>query len=398
MISNKPKVLFYFDSPFYSGAEMQAVRNAKALVGDGTDVTICFRNSGNLGETLMQKVIGTSVSFVEFPAPSNRGGVLRRIVNNRILFLLVLVWARGVLRQSDFDVIHINNGGYPGATGARAFALASLIYSKNARIVFTVNNLAVPFNSLGRLLQFPVDKILACSKIAWVTASHAASSRLSKVLGLNGKSSSVIPNGIGTITCTCSSESEIFELPVKLQDLVVCQIGHLEQRKGQRVLIDAVNILKEQARLPLNWRFFIEGSGPMLFELSELIKKYALSQQVSLVGRVSCIYHLLDRSDVLVHPSVSNEDLPNVISEAMSMGLPVIGSDVGGIKEQISHMSTGVVLEPGDSLGFSEAIHLVLSDSEFRAKLAKEGFSKYESRFTEERAIEKYRRLYFNKE
>ena len=80
------------------------------------------------------------------------------------------------------------------------------------------------------------------------------------------------------------------------------------------------------------------------------------------------------------------------------MGLPVIGSDVGGIKEQISHLSTGVVLEPGDSLGFSEAIHLVLSDSEFRAKLAKEGFSKYESRFTEERAIEKYRRLYFKKE
>jgi glycosyltransferase involved in cell wall biosynthesis len=390
------KVLFYFDSPFYSGAEMQAVRNARFLIKSGVQVTVCFRDSGNLGLKLREKLQGEFVTFHKFPSPSIKGGKFRKVLNNRLMFLLVFFWARKILGSNNASVIHVNNGGYPGAVGSRAFALASVLYSAESRLVFSVNNLAVPYVSVSRLLQLPVDWILSKSKIHWVTASRAASSRLAQVLRLREGFVHVIPNGIGPVICTCVSGSEFYGLPGGSESLVVCQIGHLEKRKGQGVLIEAVSTLLDEGRLKENWIFVLEGEGPMKHELEAQIIELGVSQYVFLVGSVSCVHHLLKRCVVLAHPSISNEDLPNVISEAMSEGIPVIASDVGGIKDQVVPSETGFIIQPGDHYALSDALFSMLSNEALRTKLGAGAFERFKGHFTESKAIEKYRLLYFN--
>jgi glycosyltransferase involved in cell wall biosynthesis len=312
------------------------------------------------------------------------------------MFFLVFYWARSVIRENKARVIHVNNGGYPGAVGSRAFALASILYSPESRVVFSVNNLALPYSTITRLLQLPVDMLLAKSRIRWVTASSAASSRLARVLGLREDFVNVIPNGIGPLSCTCKSGSEIPELPGDSKSLVVCQIGHLEKRKGQKVLIEAVGVLRDQGRLEENWIFALEGEGPMVHDLEKQIIQEGLSKQVFIIGSVSCVYHLLKRCDVLAHPSISNEDLPNVISEAMSEGIPVVASDVGGIKDQVVPSETGFIIQPGDYHALSDALYSMLSSEALRTKLGEGALERFKGNFTESTAIDKYRLLYFN--
>jgi glycogen synthase len=83
------------------------------------------------------------------------------------------------------------------------------------------------------------------------------------------------------------------------------------------------------------------------------------------------------------------------MSEAMSLGIPVIGTDVGGITEQITNDKTRLVVKPGNSKALAEAIVKLMTSQALRSKLGKEGFEKFQAKFSEEPAIRAFMRLYF---
>jgi L-malate glycosyltransferase len=184
-------------------------------------------------------------------------------------------------------------------------------------------------------------------------------------------------------------------LSADTETLIACQIGHLEKRKGQKVLLESLSLLREQGRLPENWLFVLVGTGPTGQDLARQISNSGLAPQVRVISRAECVLHLLSESQMLIHPSISNEDLPNVISEAMSLGIPVIGTDVGGITEQITNDKTGLMVEAGDSKTLAEAISTLMSSQALRSKLGKEGLEKFQAKFSEEPAIRAYMKLYF---
>lgn len=395
MLDKNRVVMFYFDSPFFSGAEMQAVRNAQHLVRSGFPVRVCFRESGDLGEKLRDQLVGPGTNFYPWRSGAHRFGVVGRIIRNRLTFIRVFLWAINTLSKQKPAVLHINNGGYPGATGTRAFALASVLFSPKTRRLFSVNNLALDYKQPSRWLQAPIDFVLSKSDINWITASRAAATQLTKVLRLNSSKMHVVPNGISTLVCSCKDDIPTLPLLTDIDTVMACQIGHLEKRKGHRVLIEALSLLREQGQLPPNWLFILEGVGPTWEDLTRHISHAGLAPQVLLIGRANCVLHLLRQSQLLIHPSVSNEDLPNVISEAMSLGIPVIGTDVGGIPEQITNDETGLVVDPGDSKALAEAIDKLMTSQALRSKLGKEGFEKFQAKFSEKPAIQAYMRLYF---
>jgi glycosyltransferase involved in cell wall biosynthesis len=119
---------------------------------------------------------------------------------------------------------------------------------------------------------------------------------------------------------------------------------------------------------------------------------------VKLPGRVRCIFHLFLASHVLVHPSVDNDDLPNVVSEAMSLGLPVIASDIAGLPEQIIDGSSGILIKPGDYKMLSESVFKIMSSWALRDKMGSIASERYISHFSEAIALEAFRELYFSDE
>ena len=146
--------------------------------------------------------------------------------------------------------------------------------------------------------------------------------------------------------------------------------------------------------LPERWIFLIDGEGPERKSLEEQITSLGLSSRVRLMGSSSCIFHLMNRCDLFIHPSISNEDLPNVISEAMALGKPVIGSRLAGIPEQIEDGVTGLLFEPGADEQLASKIALLIRDEKLREAFGLSSVAKYQREFLPGVALESYKRLY----
>ncbi len=143
-------------------------------------------------------------------------------------------------------------------------------------------------------------------------------------------------------------------------------VGRLSPEKRVQDLLFA---LKKQSEVSLN----IIGDGPQKEELEALTIQLGLNETVAFSGRKEWgdeLFSELKRHDILVLPS-ENEGLPLVIAEAMSCGLPVIASNVGGIPEIVRNEVNGLLFEKGDLNMLEEAINRV-KDGEFRLKLASE--------------------------
>jgi phosphatidyl-myo-inositol dimannoside synthase len=150
-------------------------------------------------------------------------------------------------------------------------------------------------------------------------------------------------------------------------------VGRLVHRKGQDRLIEAMAKIK--AEIPDALLLFV-GSGPREAHLKKLITKFALENDVKLLGRIT--YDQLPKhfllGDVFVSPSRSRlgglevEGLGIVYLEASSSGLPVIAGNSGGAPDAVLNNKTGIVVDGTDIDEISKACILLLSNS----RLAKE--------------------------
>lgn len=144
-------------------------------------------------------------------------------------------------------------------------------------------------------------------------------------------------------------------------------LGRIGKRKGAFDLIEAFAHLtpqqREQSELTL------AGIGEVEEALS-LAESLNIKQHINFPGWVDPVgrSELLSKADVFVLPSY-NEGLPMALLEAMSWGLPVITTPVGGIPEVVTHSKTGLLVNPGDVQQLTEAVQSLIDDESLRFKL-----------------------------
>lgn len=126
------------------------------------------------------------------------------------------------------------------------------------------------------------------------------------------------------------------------QELKILFVGRLEEIKGVRELVLALKILQD---LDIEFRCNVLGEGGMRKWLIKYLTQHDLCRKVTLHGVVDNVDQFMADSDILVLPSL-REPLGNVIIEAAFHNLPVIASNVDGIKEIVQHYTTGVLLSP----------------------------------------------------
>ena len=96
----------------------------------------------------------------------------------------------------------------------------------------------------------------------------------------------------------------------------------------------------------------------------------------------------------MILPSIEQEDFPNVILEAMSLGKPVISTKIAGIPEQIDDNKTGVLVEPRDEWQLMLALNKLIVNKEMRLQMGKSGRDKFQKCFTSAVTISKYLFMY----
>jgi len=148
-------------------------------------------------------------------------------------------------------------------------------------------------------------------------------------------------------------------------------VGRLHAAKGVHILLSALDSLAKSFEFSVN----VVGSGPEEQVLRERFGDrgwchfhgHLTEQQVS---------DFMEQSDVLCIPSVWQENSPGVVIHALSQGLPVIGSDKGGIPELVSNNRNGLLVPAGDTAAWRNALEAVLREpktlEDWRANLAQE--------------------------
>jgi len=158
---------------------------------------------------------------------------------------------------------------------------------------------------------------------------------------------------------------------------VIVSVGRFCEKKGLSYLIQACALLKEQKR---RFRCRIIGYGELRDQFSALIAELGIGDCVSLEGPFTQdqIREAYSRADAFVLPCVvtdsgDRDGIPNVLLEAMSMGVPVISTGVSGIGELIHSGANGLLIQPRDAGAIAQSIGLLLDSPLSAARLAETG-------------------------
>jgi glycosyltransferase involved in cell wall biosynthesis len=140
-------------------------------------------------------------------------------------------------------------------------------------------------------------------------------------------------------------------------------VGRLHGSKGIETLLNAASLLAEDHWFTLT----VVGTGPQETELREKYEKRPWCKFTGQISQVEVANYMMN-SDVLCIPSIWLENSPGVVIHALSIGLPVVGSDTGGIPEYVQHDENGLLVAPGDVSAWRAALAHVLGNKSALAR------------------------------
>ncbi|MBX9957271.1 glycosyltransferase family 4 protein [Peribacillus simplex] len=173
---------------------------------------------------------------------------------------------------------------------------------------------------------------------------------------------------------------------------VIIYTGRLNEFKGVHHLIGALSELKKTRN---DWVCWIVGEGPKEMDLKNKSKSLGLESDVSFMGRRDDIPYLLSISDILVLPTLM-ENQPLTVIEAQISGKAVIASDVGGVPEIIEHGITGVLTPAGDEQMLTIHINYLLEHETYRENLGLNAKKRGMDHWSPDKAVQKVLGVYEN--
>lgn len=155
----------------------------------------------------------------------------------------------------------------------------------------------------------------------------------------------------------------------------IISVGRMVPQKDHALLIEALE------RVPNSFEMEFVGDGPLRSQIEDEVSKLDCKESIHFCGLQHNVEERLSKSEIFCLSS-KYEGLPIVILEAMRAGLPVIASDVGGVREAVLDGTSGYLVKRGDREGWVNALSSLLSNARLRSAFGAEGRRLYENRFT----------------
>ena len=259
-----------------------------------------------------------------------------------------------VLRDEQFDVLHIHEPLTPGAS-------ITALVMRTAPIVAT-------FHAAGESLSYKylsaplkgfasaIDHRVAVSK----DAVHLAQRYI-------GGDYQILPNGVELDRFIASSQNASIthgDSSLIRRSIFFC--GRHEPRKGLEVLLQA------HATLPDNVDLWIASEGP---ETERLKREWAGDSRIMWLGRISDAEKAkrLSQADVFCAPSLGGESFGVVLIEAMAAATPIVASALDGYMNVATHEIDALLVEPNDPAALEVALRRILLDQELAHRLVHRG-------------------------
>lgn len=172
---------------------------------------------------------------------------------------------------------------------------------------------------------------------------------------------------------------------------VLLTVARFVEKKGLPTVLAALALLRDQG---LAFRHVLVGDGPRRKDVLALIDKLRLTDRVELVGAVARdrVLELFAQADCFVLGCQIGKDgdrdgIPNVLAEAMAMGVPVAATDVSAIPELVEHDVSGLLAPCQDPATLAAHIRRCCEDQAFRARCVPAARARVEAMFDFRRCI-----------
>jgi N-acetyl-alpha-D-glucosaminyl L-malate synthase BshA len=167
---------------------------------------------------------------------------------------------------------------------------------------------------------------------------------------------------------------------------------HVSNFRPVKRVVDVVRIFERVVR-EVPAVLLMVGEGPERASAQALARRLGLQDRVKFLGRHDRVEELAGLADVFLLPS-ELESFGLSALEAMASGVPVVGSDAGGLPEVVKHTETGFLLPVGDVEGMAARTLEILKDEEHRRCLGQAGRRRAAALFSADRVVTQYEKYY----
>ncbi|WP_457677508.1 glycosyltransferase family 4 protein [Thermovibrio sp.] len=276
----------------------------------------------------------------------------------------------------DFDLIHCHcSKAHTVATLSKKFHKRPIVYTR--RVDYPLKR-----SRLTKLKFSLTDKVVAIS--------GAVKEVLIESVGV--KEAEVIPSAVdlkGVLNAV--NEERVKKIRKELSgEPLVGTLAALTHQKDIPNFIEAASLVLRELK---GAKFVVFGEGKLRKELNRLIEKKGLKGRFILYGFVKEVPNYAKALDIFVLPS-RNEGLGSSILIAMALKVPVVATEVGGVKEAVIDGETGILVPPSNPQRLKEAILELYRDREKAKRLTENAFNLVKERFTVESMVNSYLRVY----
>ena len=352
-------VLFVLSSLAVGGSERKIARMANRLREEGVAANLACLNAPYTLEPTLRRDVPL--------AKLERRG--------KFSFATVLRLRNMIVRDRPATVVAVN------LYQALYVACATMLLPNRPRIVALVNTSTFSGRRLRKRLY---QSVLA--RFDLVVHGSQAQSRFWDTGSSRGhEKSTVIYNGVDSahfepVVAFEAAKRLRASLGVKPGALLLGSVGRLAPEKNHEVLLTTLHRLRV-ARVDAH--LVIAGSGALRDLLLRRAADLEIADRVSLVGEFEDVRPVLAAIDVFVLPSIAVESFSNAALEAMSMGRPVILSDIGGAREMIDDGVEGYVVSPTElSARLPAIIAALYADTRKRLSMGAAARARAVSRFS----------------
>ncbi len=356
-------ILHIIESLEFGGAEKVVLQLANGL-SSKYNISICItKREGDL-----IKDVNKNISI--YPLNSKEGNDLSIIPS-----------IAKIIKENKIDVVHIHNWGV---------FIESVLASKYAgvnRIVHTVHGPYISYevgvaNNLKKHFRHFIEYILSFFVYKFISVSNAIKSYMIDDIGINKNRIKTIHNGIKGLLKKERSINNLNSINL------VC-VGRVAKIKNHRLLLSALKEACETVDVCLT----IVGDGPEFDEIISYSNELKINDKIDFMGFRTDIDDILKNMDICIVTS-DYEGISIAILEAMSLGMPVIASNVGGNPETVIDNKTGILFGKGDKNDLVKAIIRMASNKSLRESMGNAAFTHFQKNFHEDNVLNQYSLLY----
>lgn len=298
----------------------------------------------------------------------------------------------GSLQEQQLDVLHIVNGGYPGAASAQAAALVSKKIGVRACLMTVCSTTGPrPFPAPAEAL---IDGAVRRAVDRFIVPGETVGQALVTHRGIEPASLHTIRFGISAPDPFSFSRQSIEETRARFgaraDETVIGMVASFAPVKAQRHLVDAAARLRDSGQ---SFRLVFVGDGPLRADTEQRVRDNGLKSWTTFTNFYPDVYEAMRAFDVSVLCS-EIEGLPYVVLEAMSQAKPIVATNVGGVREAVIDGETGFLVAPRSPEALAAALRCVLADRERAVAMGLAGNERYRNHFTLTTMLREHEELY----